>query len=258
MELGIEMCNETGSEKYRLDSYVCLDLETTGLNPKRDRIIEIGAVRVRQGREVNSFSTFVNPGRQLEMRITELTGIRDEDLAQAPDISRVLPELLDFLGEDVLVGHRISFDYAFVKKAALDAKRDFQAKGLDTLQMARKYLTEVEKKNLKYLCRYFQIPHRAHRALDDARATGQLYEILAGRFGQEEALFCPKPLLCNIKRDTPATKAQKEQLCRLLQQHKLKLGEEGLPLLDMEKMTRSETSRLIDQILAKYGRWKND
>lgn len=242
-----------------IDSYVCLDLETTGLNPKRDRIIEIGAVKVRRGQEVESFSTFVNPGRALEARITELTGIRDEDLAQAPDIRAVLPGLLAFLGEDVLVGHRISFDYSFVKKAATDAKMDFQAFGVDTLQIARICLPEVEKKNLEYLCRYYQIPHKAHRALDDARATGQLYEILARLYGtSQEAIFQPVPLICNIKRDTPATKAQKEQLCRLLQMHKLQLGEEGLPLLDMEKMTRSETSRLIDQILAKYGRWKND
>lgn len=155
-----------------IDSYVSIDLETTGLNPKRDKIIEIGAVKVRGGREVDSFSTLVNPGRQLESRITELTGIRDEELAQAPDIQEILPDLLAFLGEDVLLGHRISFDYSFVKKAALDAKIEFQASGVDTLRIARICLLDVEKKNLEYLCRYFQIPHRAHRALDDARATG--------------------------------------------------------------------------------------
>ncbi|MBQ7933480.1 MAG: 3'-5' exonuclease [Lachnospiraceae bacterium] len=248
------MDSKIKKEKYPMDTYVCLDLETTGLNPKRDRVIEIGAVRVCHGQEVDCFSTFVNPGRRLDPRIVELTGICDDDLAQAPDMGEVLPELLAFLGEDVLVGHRISFDYAFVKKAALDAKKDYRAMGVDTLQIARKYLAEAEKKNLEYLCKYFQIPHKAHRALDDARATGQLYEILAGRFGGEEAMFGPQPLVCNIKRDTPATKAQKEQLCRLLQAHTLKLGEDGLPLLDMDKMTRSETSRLIDQILAKYGR----
>ena len=242
-----------------IDSYVCLDLETTGLNPKRDRIIEIGAIKVRQGRQVDSFSTYVNPGIELEPRITALTGIRDEDLDKAPDMGAVLPDLLAFLGEDVLLGHRISFDYSFVKKSAADAKTDFKALGVDTLRIARICLPEVEKKNLEYLCRHFQIPHRAHRALDDAKATAQLYHMLVRQFGAAHGeAFRPEPLICNIKRDTPATKAQKEQLCRLLQQHKLKLGEGELPLLDMDKMTRSETSRLIDQILAKYGRWKND
>ena len=73
------------------DTYVSIDLETTGLNPKRDRIIEIGAIRVEQGQIVEEFSTFVDPGRKLEERITELTGIRDEDLADAPQLDEVSP-----------------------------------------------------------------------------------------------------------------------------------------------------------------------
>lgn len=245
--------------KTWIDSYVSIDLETTGLNPKRDKIIEIGAVKIREGGEVAHFSTLINPGRTLEPRIVELTGIRDEDLIHAPDIKEVLPELLAFLGEDVLLGHRIAFDYSFVKKAALDAKKEFQASGVDTLQIARICLPEVEKKNLEYLCRYFQIPHRAHRALDDARATGLLYEILAQRYGDAyQTSFRPVPLICKLKRDTPATKAQKEQLQRLLVQHQLRPGEGAIPVPDIEKLTRSEASRLIDQILAKYGRWKSD
>ena len=88
------------------DTYVSIDLETTGLNPKRDRIIEIGAIRVEQGQIVEEFSTFVNPGRKLEERITELTGIRDEDLADAPQLDEVFPKLLEFMGELPLLGHR--------------------------------------------------------------------------------------------------------------------------------------------------------
>ncbi len=244
------------------DSFVCIDVETTGLNPKTDKIIEIGAVKVVNGVETDTFSTFVNPGRMLEERITELTGIRDEDLEGAPYIQQVLPELLAFLEGQVLLGHRVIFDFSFVKKAALDAKIPFQATGIDTLQIARKYLPEAEKKNLEYLCEYFQIPHKAHRALDDARATVKLYQILCERLrdltptdsaaGTAEAegavLFSPQMLVCNIKRDTPATKAQKEQLCRLLSLHKLELG------ADVEQMSRSEAGRTIDKILAKYGR----
>ena len=79
------------------DTYVSIDLETTGLNPKRDRIIEIGAIRVEQGQIVEEFSTFVDPGRKLEERITELTGIRDEDLADAPQLDEVFPKLLEFM-----------------------------------------------------------------------------------------------------------------------------------------------------------------
>lgn len=98
------------------DTYVSIDLETTGLNPKRDRIIEIGAIRVEQGQIVEEFSTFVDPGRKLEERITELTGIRDEDLADAPQLDEVFPQLLEFMGELPLLGHSILFDYSFLKK----------------------------------------------------------------------------------------------------------------------------------------------
>lgn len=95
------------------DTYVSIDLETTGLNPKRDRIIEIGAIRVEQGQIAEEFSTFVDPGRKLEERITELTGIRDEDLADAPQLDEVFPKLLKFMGELPLLGHSILFDYSF-------------------------------------------------------------------------------------------------------------------------------------------------
>ena len=104
------------------DTYVSIDLETTGLNPKRDRIIEIGAIRVEQGQIVEEFSTFVDPGRKLEERITELTGIQDEDLTDAPQLDEVFPKLLEFMGELPLLGHRILFDYSFLKKAAVHLK----------------------------------------------------------------------------------------------------------------------------------------
>ena len=238
------------------DTYVSIDLETTGLNPKRDRIIEIGAIRVEQGQIVEEFSTFVDPGRKLEERITELTGIRDEDLADAPQLDEVFPKLLEFMGELPLLGHRILFDYSFLKKAAVDRKLKFERSAVDTLQIARKYLPELPHRNLEYLCRYYEIPHHAHRALEDAKATDQLFRKLAELFYCEETigqaakntLFEPQPLHFQVKRDTPATKPQKERLYRLQEQHKITLE------VDVEKLTRSEAGRLVDKILAKYGR----
>ena len=246
------------------DTYVSIDLETTGLNPKRDRIIEIGAIRVEQGEITEEFSTFVNPGRKLEERITELTGIRDEDLTEAPELDEVFPKLLEFMGDLPLLGHSILFDYSFLKKAAVDRKLTFERSAVDTLQIARKYLPELPHRNLEYLCRYYEIPHHAHRALEDAKATDRLFRKLVELFYEEEngeqaltesdgktakdTLFAPKPLHFQIKRDTPATKPQKERLYRLLEQHKITLE------VDVEKLTRSEAGRLVDKILAKYGR----
>lgn len=227
------------------DTYIALDLETTGLNPKRDKIIEIGALKVVNGKEVDSFSTFINPGRKLEDRIVELTGITDAQLMDAPYIEEVLPEVLTFIGEYPLLGHHILFDYSFLKKAAVDSKKSFEKKGIDTLKIARKYLPELEHRSLPYLCEYYGIEHQAHRALADAEATHKLYVKLGELFDpQEDTLFCPAPLQYSVKRDTPATKPQKERLYRLLQQHNMTLG------VDVEKLTRSEASRITDKILA--------
>lgn len=233
-----------------VDSFVCIDLETTGLNPKRDKIIEIGAVKVERGQIVDLFETFVNPHRKLEEHIVHLTGITDADLSDAPDMTQVLPQVLAFIGEEVLLGHSILFDYSFLKKAAVDQKMKFERLGVDTLKIARKFLPELESRSLDFLCQHYQIPHKAHRALEDAKATVALYQILKNQFATEETKkdFLAGNLLFNVKRDTPATKAQVERLYKLIELHKLS------PEIAPEQMTRSEASRYTDQVLAKYGR----
>lgn len=235
-------------------SYVCIDLETTGLNPKTDKIIEIGAVRVENHVIVEEWETFVNPDRQLDERIIELTGIHDEQLISAPTIDQVLPKLLEVTGDRVLLGHSVTFDYSFIKRAAVGQKLSFEKDGIDTLKIARKYLPDLESRSLGYLCEYYGINHSAHRALCDAQATVELYRKLTELFYDIEAaegnksLFLPKKLRHNVKRDTPATKPQKEQLYKLRDRHKLIIE------YDIEKLTRSEASRKIDRILAEYGR----
>lgn len=248
------ICEDIGIEMSITDSYVCIDLETTGLEPKRDKIIEIGAVKVEHNMIVEEWETFVNPNRKLEERIVELTGIHDEQLRDAPLITDILPELLGFLGDHVLLGHSVLFDYSFVKKAAVNERLTFERQGIDTLKIARKYLAELESRSLGYLCRYYGIAHNAHRALEDAKATVALYRKLAECFYEteeaegEKSLFRPKPLIYQVKRDTPITIPQKEQLYKLADKHKLILDYE------IDSLTRSEASRKIDQLLAEYGR----
>ncbi len=99
--------------------YTSVDLETTGLYPKYDRIIEIGAVRVRNGKPAAQYSSLVNPGRKLSECTKQLTGITDEQLEGAPGIEEVLPGFLEFVGKDVLLGHSLLFDFSFLKKAAV-------------------------------------------------------------------------------------------------------------------------------------------
>lgn len=242
----------------KTDTYVCIDLETTGLNPKTDRIIEIGAVKVENGVQTATFETFVNPGRGLEENVKQLTGIEDEDLIHAPDIGAVLPELLKFLDNNVLLGHSILFDYSFLKKAAVNEKKDFEREGIDTLKIARKYLSSLESRSLGFLCRYYQIPHKAHRALEDARATVLLYEKMTEDFltAETEKDFMPQKLIYSARRDTPAAKAQIERLYKLIDKHKIEKETmpEGIPFPLPCKMTRSEASRYADLILSKFGR----
>lgn len=230
-------------------SYVSIDLETTGLNPKTDKITEIGAVRVIDGERRETFAVLVNPGRKLDPRIVELTGLTDEELADAPYIEEILPDVLDFIGDLPLLGHSVLFDFSFMKKAAVNSRLVFEKQAVDTLKISRKYLVDLEHRSLDYLCAYYRIPHRAHRALADAEATVLLYERLAEQFySEEDALFQPQPLNFKVKRDTPAAKAQKERLYRLTEQHNITLD------LEIEKLTKSEASRCIDKILSQYGR----
>lgn len=234
------------------DTFVCIDLETTGLQPKYDKIIEIGAVRVDEGVVTGEWASLVNPGRKLEERIVELTGIRDEQLVGAKKISEVLPDLLAFMGERPLLGHSLHFDFAFLKRAAVGEKLTFERQGIDTLKIARKYLKELESRSLGALCKHYGIPHKAHRALDDARATTALYGKLVEAFYEKESaegeknLFVPRQLHHPIKRDTPITIPQKEQLYKLLDKHKLVVDYE------VESLTRSEATRKIHQLLAEY------
>ena len=230
-----------------LQDFICIDLETTGLNPKRDRIIEIGAVKVREGKIVETFQQLIDPKQQLEERVEILTGITSKELEGKPTIQEVLPRLQAFLEEDVLLGHRVLFDYSFLKRAFTNEKISFERKGIDTLKLARQFVTDCESKKLESLCKHYGIILQAHRALNDAQATVELYQKLVETYYDETA-FTPKPLEFKVKKESPITKAQKERLTLLLAKHNLE------PKCEITSMTRNEASRYMDQILATYGR----
>lgn len=236
-----------------IQDFTALDIETTGLDPKTDKIIEVAAVRVRNGQITAEYQSLVSPGRRLEERITELTGITDDMLRDAPMPEQVISQLLTFIGNDILLGHSVMFDYSFVKRAAVDQGKvcgenyDFERmQGLDTLKMARKYLPQLKSRSLPYLCSYYGIAQKAHRAMEDAKATAELYQRLMEEFREAEEE--PFALVYRVKRQSPASKAQKERLYKLADKHKLTLNE------DIDRLTRNEASRLTDKIILKYGR----
>ena len=230
-----------------LQDFTALDLETTGLNPKTDKIIEIGAVRIRDGKEAAGWESLVNPGCQISNFTEELTGIRNEELMSAPAIEEVLPALMDFLMDDVLVGHQILFDYSFLKKAAVNQGIPFNKKGIDTLKLARKFLPQLPSRRLSDLCCYYGIETTSHRAGSDALSAAMLYERLVQDFPDEDA-YRPSELVFHVKKESPASKKQKERLYCLLEWHKI------IPDYDVERLTRNEASRITDKIILTYGR----
>lgn len=249
-------------------NYVVFDIETTGLNPKYEKIIELGAARVQNGEVTDTFSTFINPGKSLPERIVELTGIYDTDVINAPYIEEVLDAFIAFTADDILLGHNLIFDYSFVKKAAVNQKRTFDRNGIDTLKIARRFLTDLESRRLSALCKYYNIHLEAHRALNDALATHELYQRLVRDFADKEPdLFVPRELIYSVKKEGPITPKQYELLCRLAKQYCLEtcgdgkndvvlkpVGNVTTESIHLNRLTKNEASRLIDKMFLIFGR----
>ena len=149
--------------------------ETTGLNTARDEIIEIGAVRIENGREVAEFSQLVNPGRPLPEKIVEITGITSAMVRDMPSLNEVAPKFIEFMQGAVIAAHNASFDAAFIRRmfARVGVKFDFPV--LDTLALARNLYPQAKNHKLGTLCKFLDISlANAHRAVHDARATSQV------------------------------------------------------------------------------------
>ena len=230
--------------------YVSLDLETTGLEPKKDRIIEIGAAKIRDGEVQETYSLLVDPRIKIPERITDLTGINDQMVEGQPFVEEAVKGLLEFCEERPLLGHNLMFDYSFVKHSAVNMGMPFEKQGMDTLKIARVLLPDLESRSLQSLRQYYQIPQQeAHRALEDALTTFRLYERLRTEFVEKSPeLFEPKTLIYKVKRQSPITPAQKRYLQDLVKYHRINLD------VELESLTKNEASRLIDRILGTYGK----
>ena len=156
--------------------FVAFDLETTGLSPSQDAITEFGAVILKDGEVAATFQSFVNPKRKLEQQNIELTGITDDMLKDAPDISEVLPEFLRFCGGLPLVAHNADFDVGFLNAAAERLGIDFNPTYIDTLVLAQNLQPQLSKHKLDLVAAALHLPEfNHHRASDDALTCGQIY-----------------------------------------------------------------------------------
>ena len=169
---------------------VAIDLETTGLDPAADAIIEVGAVRMVDGQIVAEYNTLVNPGRPIPEAISHLTGIFTDDVLNQPSFADVIPELREFVGSAPVIAHNISFDLAFLNRHGLLQEN----RRLDTYDLASVLLPGANRYNLHSLATMAEVDlEHAHRALHDARAAALLYWWLWQR-----ALALPSPLLQEI------------------------------------------------------------
>ncbi len=175
-----------------MTSLVALDIETTGLDPQKDAIIEIGAVRFSGRRVEDEWSTLIHPGRPIPPYITQLTGITDQMVLQAPSIKSVIKELANFSGDDPILGHNIGFDLSFIRRYGILQDNET----VDTYEMASILLPNAGRYNLGALAQALGVLLPAtHRALDDAHATRGVYLRL-----MEEADNLPLNLLAEIVR----------------------------------------------------------
>lgn len=166
--------------------YIVFDIETIGLSQKKNKIIEIGAVKVKDGEEIDRFSEFINPEEPIPYSIEQLTSITDEMVMHAPTVDVILPKFLEFCGDDIVVAHNAAFDTGFIKKNAKDLGMKFDNTIMDTMTLSHVLLPELGKFTLDRVCKALNVKNEHHhRAVDDANATAKifvkLYEMLVER-----------------------------------------------------------------------------
>lgn len=163
-------------------TFICFDIETTGLSAARDKITEIGAVKVENGVITDTFSTFANPEMPIPQKITQLTGITDDMVKDAPSQSEAVRAFLEFAGDNVLVAHNAPFDTSFIAKACEDMGREYNYTSIDTVAISRAILTDIKNCKLDTVAKFLRLgDFNHHRATDDAEMLARIFINLCQR-----------------------------------------------------------------------------
>lgn len=163
-------------------TFICFDIETTGLSAARDKITEIGAVKVENGVITDTFSTFANPEMPIPQKITQLTGITDDMVKDAPSQSEAVSAFLKFAGDNVLVAHNAPFDTSFIAKACEDMGREYNYTSIDTVAISRAILTDIKNCKLDTVAKFLRLgDFNHHRATDDAEMLARIFINLCQR-----------------------------------------------------------------------------
>ncbi len=181
----------SGEQDEPLDgTFVCFDIETTGLSALRDRITEIGAVKVVNGEITDTFSTFADPGMPIPAKITQLTGITDEMVRGAPSQKEAVSAFLAFAGDSILVAHNAPFDTSFIRKACENMHVAYPYTSIDTVAIARAILPDIKNVKLDTVANYLRLgSFNHHRATDDATILAKIFVSLCNRLGDDFGIF---------------------------------------------------------------------
>ena len=224
-----------------ISDYIAIDLETTGIRLSKDKIIEVGLLKVKDSHIIDTFSCVINPDMQVDDKILELTKISKNELENAKRIHEVINHIVDFCEEYVLLGHNTIFDYSFVKKEANRAGLEFEKRGIDTYKLCKKVLPDNVRKNLTDACGYFGIERKnSHRAFSDAYYTHVLFQEIMKNFKTLE--ISPEAMKVKIKKFVPIRKRTKEDLQKLLNCHRIGCK------VNVDLLSESEAKRMMDKI----------
>ena len=224
-----------------ISDYIAIDLETTGIRLSKDKIIEVGLLKVKDSHIIDTFSCVINPDMQVDDKILELTKISKNELENAKRIHEVINHIVDFCEEYVLLGHNTIFDYSFVKKEANRAGLEFEKRGIDTYKLCKRVLPENVRKNLTEACGYFGIERKnSHRAFSDAYYTHVLFQEIIKKFKTLE--ISSEAMKVKIKKFVSIRKRTKEDLQKLLNCHRIGCK------VNIDLLSESEAKRMMDKI----------
>lgn len=224
-----------------ISDYIAIDLETTGIRLSKDKIIEVGLLKVKDSHIIDTFSCVINPDMQVDNKILELTKISENELENAKRIHEVINHIVDFCEDYVLLGHNTIFDYSFVKKEANRAGLEFEKRGIDTYKLCKRVLPENVRKNLTDACGYFGIERKnSHRAFSDAYYTHVLFQEIIKNFKTLE--ISSEAMKVKIKKFVPIRKRTKEDLQKLLNCHRIGCK------VNIDLLSESEAKRMMDKI----------